>query len=398
MTMTTHLHTEAYRRGDRSPEALEHELDAERTRIAATIDELEERISVNHLMDEAIRSVGAYSGEIGRGLGEVGRSFGRRARENPLPLLLTGVGIAWLMASSRNSRHPAIEYDYSDEEYLWDVEEDELYDDPAFVGTRRYGAADTDPYGTRYEGPEWPEWEDERAPETTMPESSGLEPESISESAGSTGSTAARGEGTRYGTGSVSHGASRAAGAAAERGRSAMSGVSKRIGSAASAVTHGASRAGESIGRGASWAQRRAARYGGSPGRRIGGMMEEQPLVMGALAFAVGAAIGGALPRTRVEDEYLGDYSDGAMDALRSTAREEAEKARRVGAAVADEARDIARESAENLKHRASEARHAGSDAVHEAAHEARDAAGRLRDRAAEEAKKEDLGNPDKRA
>jgi hypothetical protein len=39
-------------------------------------------------------------------------------------------------------------------------------------------------------------------------------------------------------------------------------------------------------------------------------MLEDQPLVLGALAFAAGAALGATLPHTRQEDEMLGEAAD----------------------------------------------------------------------------------------
>ena len=45
-----------------------------------------------------------------------------------------------------------------------------------------------------------------------------------------------------------------------------------------------------------------------------GDLFERQPLVIGALAFAVGAAIAALLPKTRTEDNYLGARRDALMD------------------------------------------------------------------------------------
>jgi hypothetical protein len=44
--------------------------------------------------------------------------------------------------------------------------------------------------------------------------------------------------------------------------------------------------------------------------RAATGLFEAQPLVLGALAMAVGAAIGGVLPHSKLEDDTMGDSSD----------------------------------------------------------------------------------------
>jgi len=48
----------------------------------------------------------------------------------------------------------------------------------------------------------------------------------------------------------------------------------------------------------------------GSMGKTVSDLLHDQPLIGGALAFAVGAAIASALPTTQQEDELLGESSD----------------------------------------------------------------------------------------
>lgn len=46
-------------------------------------------------------------------------------------------------------------------------------------------------------------------------------------------------------------------------------------------------------------------------GRAVGGrLMQEQPLAVGIMGIALGALIGASLPRSRQEDELLGDYGE----------------------------------------------------------------------------------------
>src|SRR5690606_23877580 len=124
--------------------------------------------------------------------------------------------------------------------------------------------------------------------------------------------------------GSASHYAGGAAAYASESGSGAAGSVSEAVGNAAEAVGDTARQAGDMAARGAEEARRRAAYYSRYTRRRVDHMMDDHPLVMGALALAIGAAIGGALPRSRIEDEYLGEYSDEAWH----MAEGELEKAR----------------------------------------------------------------------
>ena len=75
----------------RDPAELEREIDETRADISRVIDALGERLSPGQLLDQALGMVKSHGGEFAGNLG-------RTAKYNPVPLLLTGVGLAWLMA------------------------------------------------------------------------------------------------------------------------------------------------------------------------------------------------------------------------------------------------------------------------------------------------------------
>lgn len=64
--------------------------------------------------------------------------------------------------------------------------------------------------------------------------------------------------------------------------------------------------------------------------------MNEQPLLVGGLAFLAGAAIGALLPETRAEEEWMGE----ARERLATRARDFGEEIRDAGSRVAQVARD----------------------------------------------------------
>ena len=97
--------------GDRSVTELEREVDRERERVSATIDELQARASVGSLVDQLVKAVGENGGEVSRNLG-------RSLRDNPLAALLTGVGLAWLMAGSGRPRDEGHDWEDPDRDYL----------------------------------------------------------------------------------------------------------------------------------------------------------------------------------------------------------------------------------------------------------------------------------------
>src|SRR5690349_14348750 len=80
-------------------EQLEREAEETRWQLAGTLEELRDRMTPGHVVDQLV--------DYTRGgpAADFLRNLGREVRENPMPLVLIGIGIAWLMvASSRTSR------------------------------------------------------------------------------------------------------------------------------------------------------------------------------------------------------------------------------------------------------------------------------------------------------
>ncbi|MFC4726974.1 DUF3618 domain-containing protein [Coralloluteibacterium thermophilus] len=70
----------------------------------------------------------------------------------------------------------------------------------------------------------------------------------------------------------------------------------------------------------------------------VRGMLEDNPMAVGAMAIAAGALLGALLPPTEAEDELLGPYSDRAADRMKAGAQ-----------AAASNAMDKAREATDGL-------------------------------------------------
>jgi hypothetical protein len=66
--------------------------------------------------------------------------------------------------------------------------------------------------------------------------------------------------------------------------------------------------------------------------------LEQNPLLVGASALILGAAIGLAVPETDTENEWMGDARDNVVDRARDVARGAANKVEEVAGSVAEEA------------------------------------------------------------
>jgi hypothetical protein len=326
--------------GDRSVSDLEHEVDRERAELSATIDALRDKASVGNLVDQIVKVVTENGGEISRNLG-------RSIRDNPLPALLTGVGIAWLMAGGGpQPRYQGWRDDYTDDDpYARLADMDASGDGVA--------AIDEDEGGTGLGA---------RAAETAA----GLRDSAAGMAHGARHRMASAGEGLR---------------GAGEAARHRMASAGEGLRGAGEAARHRMAAAGEGL-RGAGDAARdragrlrsRAAHAGEDVRESFDYLVEEQPLVLGALALALGAAVGGALPSSRTEERLFGAQAERARQRFRELAEEEGEKAGATLGAMASEAQAVVDETAG-----------IASDRIAEAAR-------RVRDAGAEEAERQNLG------
>lgn len=149
-----------------------------------------------------------------------------------------------------------------------------------------------------------------------------------------------------------------------ESAKSFAAGVGDRISGAVEGVSQAADdaghrygerfgRAGEGLNRSLHDARDGAMQAGGRAMR----MLEEQPLVAGALLFAIGAAIGAVTPRSREEDALMGEAADSVKHAVQDAAEpllEEGKRALEEGREQLEEGRDKLQHGLDDLKDRAS--------------------------------------------
>lgn len=394
---------------NRSVHEIEREIERDRAQLTSNLEHLQNKLSVDGVMQQ----LGDQLREHG---GEIGHAITRTVKENPAAVVLTGVGLAWMIfgkgrSGSRSYTAETRDSGYSSRGYgSSSAYRDSGWEDRT-AGSSYGGHASSGTLVTRpdprmkggSEGvPSWAREDDDDDDGRSLADRASGAAASAQAKASAAGSamhdkasaagsavkdagTAAKGKAAAAGQ-AVRDGAASAAEAArlrAARLRARLSEGTENLSEEAKARVIAAREA-------AVDARRKAGEALASGSRQSADFYNRQPLVAGALALALGAAIGGALPRTRTEDDALGQYSDKMMERAEAIFREEQEKALAVMQAAREEAETIAREKREAMDSAAPQ----GKSATQAVADEAKSAGKRIAGAAADKAKEKELGKP----
>ncbi len=269
--------------------------DIEQTRAAMgdTLNAIQDRLSPERLKAQAKESIReATIGRVekmarkaGDKAGDTGRGLMEVARDNPVPLALIGIGAGWLLYNAKKRSKRDSHYDRTAIGY-----------ESAYTGEGAYTAAHDRGIAARAE---------EAAHKVT---------EKVSQV----------GEAVKAKAGETAHHVSDMAANVTHR-------VETIAGSAAHTVSEHAHRVEDTA---ESAAMKARDKY------------EETPWVGAAVAIALGAAAGLAIPGTRREQDLLGKKRDELLSRAKEIGREKLQAVRRVAEGVVEETREAAKEYA----------------------------------------------------
>jgi ElaB/YqjD/DUF883 family membrane-anchored ribosome-binding protein len=280
--------------GAKSSGEIETEVERTRANVSDTLDALRGKMAPSQLMDQMVDRVTDYA--RGSGGAEFARNLGASVRANPLPVALIGAGIAWLLLSKNDSA----------------------------------GGVSGGPAAPSAHAPV-----PRLLPAPGGDSSGGM----AASAAGMAGTARARVSGAMETVQDRAGQMAGAAGDAVSRAGSAVGDAASRVAAAGSDLVDSASdsagRAVQGLGAfgqqavGAVGEGLGSARSGAaSASRGLGQLTEAQPLLFGALGLALGAALGAVLPRTRAEDQLMGETRDTVADRVGEAAREGYENVR----------------------------------------------------------------------
>lgn len=377
----------------RTPKEIEREIEEQRSDLTSNLEDLQDKFSI----DTVVRQIGDQFREHG---GDMGRSISNQVKANPIPLALTGIGLAWLMFG--NSQQPQKRQRVSDD-----------FDDDRYSSAEREFRRSREDRGLPYTPPATyttnrsatePSWarddyaEDGPTVGDRLAQGAGSMKRTAADSAHTAKQSAATGaqsvkDGLAGAGSTVADNASAAkstVGDAAQSARQGLSNASSRIAEGTETLTEEGRKRVIAARQKAVEMRRSAARSMSQNTDAAADFYDQQPLVVGALALAVGAALGGALPRTKTEDDLMGAQSDELFDQAERIFEEEKAKALSVADTVKEEVKDIAAETKAELDSGAP----GDKSAVDAIGDKAKGAAERVADKAKSDAQERDLGKP----
>jgi len=374
----------------KSSDEIERDIERERQRLTDNIEDLQKAFSPETI----IREIGNKFSDHG---GDIGRSIAQSAKANPIALTLTGVGLAWLMwgGQNRENDHSGSDNERrergSDDRSSWNAASVE-----SRVGSRRpstnFGET---AWAISDRGLHHRDGDDHGSDDHDEGKSVGVRVTDAKDSAAH-----AVGETGRKVRDAASKGSQSIKDAGARTSKTLQSGVTatqeridtlyQRISSGTEDLSDAARARVISARRDALMAREKVRVQASAQARNATELYNQQPLVAGALAVAVGAAIGAAIPRSKLEDDLMGEQSDALFNEAERIYRAERDKAERVAKATVEEAKTVA----EEMKQELDDSAPSDSSAAQAVGAKVKKAAKRVTDKATTAAVQEGLANP----
>lgn len=320
-------------------DALRSDIDNTRRRMDNTMDALGERLQPRHLFDEALGFIRGNNGDGDARMSQIREklthscesamhSVVKTVKENPMPALLIGAGVGWMIFESMREkpvRRRSADGDY----YGYDREGERLQYDPDTHYDRPLD------YPASLEGAE-AEWSDQGGSKLGQ-----MKDKLADKAAGAT-------EQVKEKLSNAGEAVREKAGALKERAGEKLQAVKQRAGEMSARVRDGTREA---------YTRTR---------ERVVTTADQHPLEVGLVALAAGVLVGLALPTPGPVDRTVGATADRLRDRTKQAATETFEKGKRVAqaafSAVKDEAQaqgltpERLREKAGALADRAKEA------------------------------------------
>jgi hypothetical protein len=265
---------------DPEVEQLVGEIEVTRVEMTGTVEEIGDRLDPKNVVANAketvreatVGKVETMVSDAGQSVQEAGNGLLETIKRNPLPAAMAGIGIGWLAMAARGQGQASRPWGGSG----WGSS-------PTYELRSNYG----DQYG-QYRGGQPTSWDTSR-----MGEGNG------------------RGVGDKVGD---------KLGQAGDAASSAVTSAQQTAGDVVGNVQQTAGQLADTVGQRAEQGAQQVQTVARDVGYTTNRAYHENPLAFGAIAMAVGTAVGLALPATRAERNVLGSARDQLIDRAEQTA------------------------------------------------------------------------------
>jgi ElaB/YqjD/DUF883 family membrane-anchored ribosome-binding protein len=291
---------------DRSYGGAERDLDEDETEIIAadiritqerlgdTVEEIGERFNPTRLKEElksdirdaTIGKVENMAQQTADMVSDAQRSIMQSIRENPVPAVMVGIGLGWMILNASNRKKQ--------------MGSSSQYDDYQRRSARSMSDEQGDGWSTKYDDQQGRDY-----------------------------------DGQQSGT--------------LDRARNKASDVVDSVKQKTSRLADQTQRKASEMGERAEEMASRVADQTRVQSRRVEQAFQDNPLVIGAAALALGLAAGLAIPSTEKEDELVGEARDELVDKVRDVAEDTKSKVQQVAERVIDQAETTAKDTAHQV-------------------------------------------------
>jgi len=315
------------------------EIDHTRERIDDTLEALADKLHPRHLVSEAVDYL-RNPKEMGGTASKLGQAVWHQIQEHPMPALLIGAGIAWMLSEQRHVRGE----EFTSSGYGYGEEESSTFSER--TGRMRQRVR-------------------ERASALghVVSEKASVFTHNVSEKATNLGQSVS--EKASSLTQNVKEKASELAHNVREKSEEMAHTIKERS-------TETATRLKEATMNMSTQTRDQAAATWQRTEEKLSETVDNYPLALGFGCLAMGVLAGLAFPRTRLEDQALGERADELKQKVREQGREVVETAQRAVSAVAQTATEEAekhgltpQQLGEKIQHVATEAARAAADTAH---------------------------------
>jgi ElaB/YqjD/DUF883 family membrane-anchored ribosome-binding protein len=262
-------------------------------RLGDTVEEIGERFNPTRLKEElksdirdaTIGKVENMAQQTAEMVSDAQRSLMQSIRENPVPVVMVGIGLGWMILNA-SRKHTGSNSQYDDHQRRGSRS---VYDDEQSAS-----------WSTMYD--------DERGRDYRRQESGSL-----------------------------------------DRAKNKASEVADSVKEKTSRIADKAQRKASEVGERAEEMAGRVADETRMQTRRVEQAFQDNPLVIGAAALALGLAAGLAIPSTEKESELMGDTRDELVDKVKDVAEDTKSKVQQVAERVVDQAENTAKDAAHQV-------------------------------------------------